>query len=263
MSRLVARKTGLYARLRRFALGSLALALLLALWWALLAFHVVPQFLLPSPLQVLLAFIHDAPLLWMHTQTTLVETALGLIVGLALGVVMALLMDACRLLDDLLSPLITLSQTIPAIAIAPLLVLWLGYGIVPKVVLVVLTTFFPVAIATLAGLKDVDPDMLDLFKVMGATRWQTFYHLRFWRALPHFFSGLKISTTYALISAVIAEWLGGFSGLGVYMTRVRKSYAYDRMFAVIILISVLSLLLIALVRLIERASLRWKNEKDV
>ena len=140
-----------------------------------------------------------------------------------------------------LEPLMTISQTIPTIAIAPLLVLWFGYGLAPKVVLIVLTTFFPVTVSLVQGLRSVDPDMIDLMRTMGASRWQIFWYAKLPAAADQFFSGLKISATYAIVGAVIAEWLGGFSGLGVYMTRVRKSFSYDKMFASIIVVSALSL----------------------
>ena len=152
-----------------------------------------------------------------------------------------------------------ISQTVPTVAIAPLLVLWLGYGIVPKVVLIVLTTFFPVAVSLVSGFRSVDADVVDLMRTMRASRRQLFWYAKLPAALDQLFSGLRISATYAIVSAVIAEWLGGMSGLGVYMTRVRKSFAYDRMFAAILVVSALSLALIAFVSLIERVSMPWKR----
>jgi ABC-type nitrate/sulfonate/bicarbonate transport system permease component len=157
------------------------------------------------------------------------------------------------------SPLITISQTIPTIAVAPILILWLGYGLAPKVVLVVLTTFFPITVSLVSGFQSVDPDMVDLMRTMNATRWQIFWQVKMPAAAEQFFSGLRISATYAIVGAVISEWLGGFSGLGVYMTRVRKSFSYDRMFAVIIIISALSLALMGLVDALQRLCMPWKR----
>jgi ABC-type nitrate/sulfonate/bicarbonate transport system permease component len=148
------------------------------------------------------------------------------------------------------------------VAIAPLLVLWFGYGLAPKVILIVLTTFFPVAVSLVAGFRSVDLDMIDLMRTMGASDLQIFWQVKLPGALDQFFSGLRISATYAIVGAVISEWLGGFSGLGVYMTRVRKSFAYDRMFAVIILISVLSLALMKAVDLLERVCMPWKRAES-
>ena len=129
-----------------------------------------------------------------------------------------------------------ITQTIPTIAIAPILVLWMGFGMAPKITLVVITTFFPITIGLLDGYKSVDPDAIRLMKAMGASRAQIFRHVKFPGALPQFFSGLKISASYAVVGAVVSEWLGGFNGLGVYMTRVKKAYSFDKMFAVIIFI---------------------------
>ena len=223
---------------------------------------VVPNFLLPSPTQVMAALGGDAGLLATHAGTTIIESALGLVIGVVVGFVAAVLMDHFETIYLAFDPLITISQTIPTVAIAPLLVLWFGYGLAPKVILIVLTTFFPVAVSLVSGFRSVDPDMIDLMRTMGASDLQIFWQVKFPGALEQFFSGLRISATYAIVGAVISEWLGGFSGLGVYMTRVRKSFAYDRMFAVIILISVLSLGLMKLVDLLERVSMPWNREEE-
>lgn len=154
-------------------------------------------------------------------------------------------------------PLLVVTQTIPTIAIAPLLVLWMGFGMEPKITLVVITTFFPIAVGLLDGFKSADPDAVALLRSMNATRLQIFRHVKIAAALPYFFSGLRISASYAVVAAVISEWLGGFEGLGVYMTRVRKAYAFDKMFAVILLIVIVSLLLMMLVNLIRNISMPW------
>ena len=133
----------------------------------------------------------------------------------------------------------------------------------PKITLVVITTFFPIAVGLLDGYKSVDPDMIRLMKAMGANEKQVFYHVKFPASLPFFFSGLKISASYAVVSAVISEWLGGFEGLGVYMTRSRKAYAFDRMFGVILVIVVISLLLMLLVNIQRDLSMpHLKAEKS-
>jgi ABC-type nitrate/sulfonate/bicarbonate transport system permease component len=168
-----------------------------------------------------------------------------------------LLMDRFETFYLAFEPLMTVSQTIPTIAIAPILVLWMGFGMAPKITLVVITTFFPIAIGLLDGFKRADPDAVALLKSMNATRGQIFRHVKLPAALPHFFSGLRVSASYAVVGAVIAEWLGGFEGLGVYMTRVRKAYAFDKMFAVIILVVIVSLLLMKLVTIIRNAAMPW------
>lgn len=219
----------------------------------------VPSYLLPSPVDVAKALVGDIGLLAWHSATTLEEAALGLAIGVIVGFVVAVLMDRFEGVYRALDPLVTVSQTIPTVAIAPLLVLWFGYGILPKVLLVVLTTFFPITVALASGFRSVDPDVLDLMRTMDATRWQVFRYAKIPAAAEQFFSGLRISATYAIVGAVVAEWLGGASGLGVYMTRVRKSFSYDRMFASIILISALSLGLMKLVDALQRLFMPWKR----
>lgn len=247
------------AALKRKLVPALTVVCILLAWQVIVDGGVVPRFMLPSPTDVIAALAEDWPLIWSHAATTLTEAALGLSIGVALGFVIAVLMDTFEAFFLAMQPLITISQTVPTVAIAPLLVLWLGYGIVPKVVLIVLTTFFPVAVSLVGGFRSVDADVVDLMRTMRASRLQLFWYAKLPAALDQLFSGLRISATYAIVSAVIAEWLGGMSGLGVYMTRVRKSFAYDRMFAAILVVSALSLALIAFVSLIERVSMPWKR----
>lgn len=247
-----------YQRVKWIA-PTVAVVAVLGIWQAACSLQLVPSFLLPSPIEVLQALVGDADLLLSHAWVTLAEALAGLAAGVAFGFLVALCMDRFRVVNAALSPLVTISQTIPTVAIAPLLVLWLGYGMMPKVLLVALTTFFPITVSLAQGFRSVDADTIDLMRVMGASWWQTFRFVKVPAAASYFFSGLRISATYAVVGAVVAEWLGGFEGLGVYMTRVRKSYSYDEMFAVIIIISALSLLLMGAVKLLERACMPWRR----
>jgi ABC-type nitrate/sulfonate/bicarbonate transport system permease component len=155
-------------------------------------------------------------------------------------------------------PALVVSQTIPIIAIAPLLVLWLGFGQVPKIAVVALSSLFPVTIGLLNGFREADTDAVSLLKAMGAGRWQIFRHIKMPFALNGFFASLKIAVTYSLGGAVYAEVLGGNEGLGVYMMRIRRSYAFDKMFAAIFLIIILSLLLMWAVIFLEKCVMPWK-----
>ncbi|MDO5145884.1 MAG: ABC transporter permease [Eubacteriales bacterium] len=234
-----------------------AFGLVLLLWEFLCGANIVPGYMLPSPADVMKALVGDFPLILQHARITLQEAFYGLFVGIGLAFFAATLMDRFLILHRALYPLMIITQTIPTIAIAPVLVLWMGFGMAPKITLVVITTFFPITVGLLDGYQSVDKDSVDLMRAMGATRVQIFRHVKFPAALPHFFGGLKISASYAVVGAVISEWLGGFQGLGVYMTRVKKAYAFDKMFAVIIFIVVISLLLMALVNVIRRVSMPW------
>ncbi len=241
------------------AYAPLIFLLLLLMWQLVSASGGIEAYLLPSPLRIILALAQNLPILAQHILVTLTEAFAGLIIGVALAFIAAVAMDRSRVLYDSLYPLLVISQTIPVVAIAPLLVLWFGYGIMPKIVLIVLICFFPIVIGILDGFKSIDNDAVVLLKAMGASGSQVFRHIKIPSCLGGFFSGLKISVSYAVVGAVIAEWLGGNFGLGVFMTRVRKSYAYDKMFAVIILVSVISLLLVRAVNISEKLAMPWKS----
>lgn len=237
--------------------------LILLIWWGLSAVKLIPNYMLPSPLDVGNAFVSDFPNLMRHALISLEEAAAGLAIGTLLAFGLAFLMDRFLTLEKAVFPLLVVTQTIPTIAIAPLLVLWMGFGLEPKIVLVVITTFFPIAVGLLDGFKSVDPDAIALLRSMNATRWQIFRHVKFPASLPFFFSGLRISASYAVVGAVISEWLGGFEGLGVYMTRVRKAYAFDKMFAVILLVTAVSLLLMKGVSLLRDACTPWMRREKL
>ena len=242
--------------------AAIALCAIVLLWQLLCMSGLVPGYMLPSPLAVMTALLSNLPLILTHAAFTLQEAFYGLGIGVVLAFVSATLMDRFRTIKQAFYPLMIITQTIPTIAIAPVLVLWMGFGMAPKIALVIITTFFPIAVGLLDGYKSVDQDSIDLMRSMGATRAQIFYHLKFPSALNSFFSGLKISASYAVVGAVVAEWLGGFNGLGVYMTRVKKAYAFDKMFAVIIFIVIISLLLMEVVTLIRKAAMPWTRTKQ-
>ena len=236
-----------------------AICLLLILWEAVCAWELVPAFMLPAPSAVARAFVQDFPALMLHSRTTLLEAFLGLALGVITGFLAALLMDTFSWVHKALYPLLVITQTIPTVAIAPLLVLWLGYEMAPKVVLIVIVTFFPIAVGLFDGFQSADPDTIRLLRSMGASRFQIFRHIKLPGSMNRFFSSLRISVSYSVVGAVISEWLGGFEGLGVYMTRVKKSFAFDKMFAVIFLISAISLLLMGAVRLLQKKCMPWEE----
>ncbi len=237
-----------------------SIVLLIVVWQVVSDVGLVPKFMLPSFTDVMKALIDDLPLLLHHSKYTLFEAFSGLFIGVVLGFVIAVLMDYFPLAYRSIYPLLIISQTIPTVAIAPLLVLWMGYGIAPKITLVVMTTFFPIAIGCYNGFKAVDEDMIHCLKIMSASKFQQFKYAKLPSAIHHFFSSLKISVSYSIVGAVVAEWLGGFNGLGVYMTRVRKSYSFDKMFAVIVFISLLSIVCMALVSWIQKKMMPWERE---
>jgi len=255
------REAGGHREQKKGRFGAVVLgAALILLWQGVSASGIAPPYMLPGPIDIVLAAVRDFPLLVTHLLQTLKEASAGLGLALAFSFLLALLMDSSRLLKETVSPLLTLTQTMPTVALAPLLILWMGYGSAPKIALVFLTCFFPLTVGLLGAFAQAGEDEQRLLKSMGAKRAQLYRYIKLPQSLPAFFSALRISASYSIIGAVIAEWLGGDAGLGVYMIRVRKSYSFDRMFAAIVLVSLLSLGLIRLIELIERAATPWRSE---
>ncbi len=236
-----------------------SIAAVVIAWLLVSEGEIIPAYMLPSPVKVVKAFVGDFSILMKHAAVTLQEALYGLVIGIALAFVIATLMDRFPFLYKAIYPLLVITQTIPTIAIAPLLVLWMGFEMAPKITLVVITTFFPITISLLDGYRSADEDAVNLIRSMGGGRLKIFRYIKLPSAIGQFFSGLKVSASYAVVGAVISEWLGGFEGLGVYMTRVKKAYAFDKMFSVIIFISVISLLLMMLISLIRKLSMPWEN----
>ncbi len=239
---------------------SLLTILLIIIIWSLISYiELVPKFMLPSPLNVLLAFIKDFKLILSHIGITLLEAIIGILISIIFSFILAIIMDRYKLFDKAIYPILVISQTIPTIAIAPIIVLWFGFGIMPKVLLIFSTCFFPLTISILTGFKNIDEDMLKLMKSMDSSYIKTLFIVKIPLSMKNFFSGLKISATYAIVGAVVSEWLGGENGIGVYMTRVKKAYAFDKMFASIIIISLLSLLLVWFIKILENKIIYWKE----
>lgn len=236
-----------------------ALLVILMIWYICTDKEIVPAYMLPSPLDVIKAFVNNFFVMMKQAAVTLQEACYGLLLGTILAFILSVLMDRFKFLYNAFYPILVVTQTIPTIAIAPLLVLWMGFDMAPKITLVVITTFFPIAIGLLNGFQSVDKDAINLLRAMGASNFQIFRYAKLPNSADSFFSGLRISTSYAVVGAVVSEWLGGFEGLGVYMTRVKKAYAFDKMFAVIVFISAISLVLMGIVALLERTAMPWKR----
>lgn len=242
----------------REALPPLVLILALIAAWQVAAVQSgLPAFILPTPARVWAAGWATRDLIVTALGATLLETAAGLAVALALGVALAAAMDFSAWLRRALYPLLVVSQTVQILAIAPLLIIWFGFGLLPKVIIVVLVCFFPLAVSTADGLASADPDYIALLRSLGATRGQIWRIVRLPAALPAFFSGLRVAVTYSVVGATIAEWVGGTQGLGLYMLRSKNALATDQVFVAIVVTSAVSIGLYALMLLIERWALPW------
>lgn len=236
---------------------------LLLIAFAVLAWQVVAwrsglsSFILPSPADVWRAGWETRHLLGESITTTMTETLLGLAVAVTLGVALAAAMDLSAFLRRALYPILVASQTVQILAIAPLLIIWFGFGLLPKVIIVVLVCFFPLAVNTADGLASSDPDLVALLRSMGAARRQIWRVVRLPSALPAFFSGLRVAVTYSVVGATIGEWVGGSAGLGLYMLRSKNALATDQVFVAIVITTAISIGLYASVYLVERALLPW------
>lgn len=233
------------------------LGLATATWAAAAEVSGLASFILPSPAAVLAAGWETRSILLPALATTMTETVVGVVLAVALGAALAGAMDLSFLLRRALYPLLVASQTVQILAIAPLLILWFGFGLTSKVFIVVLICFFPLTLSMADGLASADPDLLALFRAMGARRGQIWRMVRLPAALPGFFSGLKIAVTYSVVGATIGEWVGGTEGLGLYMLRSKNALATDQVFVGILVTSGLSIALFLLVSLIERLALPW------
>ncbi|GCE47275.1 ABC-type nitrate/sulfonate/bicarbonate transport system permease component [Thermosporothrix hazakensis] len=230
---------------------------LLALWEVYVRSGIVTQSVLPSPLAVVQALVDRSDALFAETVQTLLETLLGIVVATVLGLLLALALGLSSLVRQALYPLLVVSQTVPLVALAPLLLIWFGYDIQPKIVLVTLYCFFPITVACADALLSVDPDLIRLLQSMRASNWQILWMVRLPAALPAFFSGLRIAATYSVTGAIVGEYVGAERGLGIYMVKAVNAHATAAVFAAIVITSLLSLFLFVLVSFIERLALPW------
>ncbi|MCB0163209.1 MAG: ABC transporter permease [Anaerolineae bacterium] len=235
---------------------------LLVAWEGLVTWREVPRWILPAPSQIGRAMWQNIDLLTPHVLQTMKQVLLGLGLAIVTGVALAAMLDLSSWLRRALYPLLVASQTIPILALAPLLIIWFGFGLTPKVFIVTLFCFFPIAINTADGLTAADPELLALLQAMGATRRQIWRKVRLPASLPYFFSGLRIAATYSVVGAIIGEWVGASQGLGIFMLRSANAFKTDQVFAAIVISSLLSLMLFGLVFVTERALLPWYHSSQ-
>ena len=235
------------------------LAVLGICWEASVHFFNIPSYMLPGPWEILQVMWQRLDLLAFHALVTLTEIALGFWLALVLGFTLAILIHSSRILERAFLPLVISSQTIPVFAIAPLLILWFGYGIGSKVVMTAIIVFFPIVINTVEGLKAADPDTLALLEILEATPGQVFFKVRIPQSLPFVFSGIKIGVAVSVIGAVIGEWVGARQGLGYLMIHANAQLQVGLVFASIFWLSILGVGLYGLVVVMERLLVPWRH----
>lgn len=242
-----------------FRLSVISAGLILG-WQMVVVVTGAPPYILPGPLRVATAMVVHWQTLWQHAWTTIVEIVAALLIGLMFGTASALTMMASRSLKRWLLPVLVMSQAIPVFALAPLLVLWLGYGMASKITMAVLIIFFPVTAAFYDGLQRTEPEWLELSRVMNAAPTAVLYHIRIPAALPAFASGLRVAAAVAPIGAIVGEWVGSTAGLGFYMLHANARMQTDVMFAALIVLIIVALVLYFSVDWAMNKAVYWQNE---
>lgn len=240
---------------------SALVAALLLLWQVAATIFQLPRWLLPAPTDIVAALFSSWELLARHSWVTLQEVLVGFGLSFVTGVALAIAIAYSRTLERALYPFVIASQTVPVIAIAPLLLIWFGYGLLPKVIVVALICFFPIVVNMVDGLRSVDPDLVSLLRTLGSSRWQIFAKAQLPTSLPFLLSGTKIAIAVSVIGAVIGEWVGASAGLGYFMVRSASQFQTARVFAAIVLLSLMGIALFTLVALSERYLLPWYHKE--
>ncbi len=233
------------------------LVLLLVLWDLAVRVFSIPPYLIPPPAAVVKQLATDWPMLLAQCMPTLYATLGGFIASALIGVPLAMWIAYSRTVESFVYPLLVFSQSVPKVAVAPLFVVWFGFGIVPKVIAAFLLGFFPVVVSTVQGFKSVEPDVIDLARSMGANPLKIFLKFRLPHALPAIFSGLKVSVTLAVVGAVVGEFVGANSGIGFVLQRATGTFDLPLMFAALVVLSMMGVLLFLAVELVERWLMPW------
>jgi len=235
---------------------------MVGLWWGAVELFRIPAYLLPGPVAVFSRLVTDAGILWTHSQVTLTEILLGFGLTVLTAIPLGLLIALSPLARQIVYPPIMLMQLVPKIAVAPLFLVWLGFGIESKVLLTILMTFFPLLLASISGFQILDDRLLYLTKSMGATAWQTFRYLRFPAALPVIFSGIKTSATIAATAAIVAEFVGANKGLGYVLLRGTSTMDIELVFAVLVVLTLVGIAINYLVEFSEWLMTPWQRAKN-
>jgi len=243
-------------------LPPLTFVAMIALWWGAVELFRIPAYLLPGPEKVFARLVTDAGLLWTHTKVTLTEVLLGFGITVLTAIPLGLLVALSPLAKQVVYPPVMLMQLVPKIAVAPLFLVWLGFGMESKVLLTVLMTFFPLLMASISGFQILDERLLYLTQSMGASRWQAFRYLRFPAALPVIFSGIKTSATIAATAAIVAEFVGANRGLGYVLLKGTGTMDIELVFAVLVVLTIIGIAINYAVELSEWAMTPWQRSKN-
>src|SRR5699024_1617704 len=243
--------------LRKSISPVLVIVSILVIWEVSSRVFQIPTWILPAPTLIIQEAINNWQNYQHHIFSTITLTISGFTIGVTVGLLIAIVIHLLPKVREAIYPLLILSQNIPIIVLAPLLVIWFGFGVTPKLLVITLVCFFPIAVATIDGLKHTSSELIHYMKMAGATNKQIFTKLELPHAVPQMFSGLKISATYSVMGAVISEWLGANKGIGVYMTLASSSFRTDRVFVAILFIMLLCFIFFAIIIAAEKILLKW------
>ncbi|MGM0689146.1 MAG: ABC transporter permease [Bacillota bacterium] len=236
------------------------LLFLVVLWELFCRVTDIPSYILPAPSEIALALGDNFLLLLFHARVTLMAVIGGLTIAILVAFVVAVAMDRWKPLKQILYPVLVISQAVPIFALAPLMLIWFGVGLMPKVLIVALVCFFPLAVNLVEGFSQVDPEAIDLMQTMQANRWMIMSSIQIPFAMPYFFSGLKIAATYSVLGAIIGEWLAARAGLGIFMLRAMNSFRTSHLFASIVIVILLSLTLFKLSEAAGWIAMPWQRQ---
>lgn len=226
------------------------IAVLLLIWELVVRLADIPLYVLPAPSDMFLAFFSEFPELAAHGAVTMAEALAGLAISLGIGIIIGILMDAVSVFKRCIYPILVVTQTIPTIVLAPIFIIYMGFGYAPKILTVVLMCFFPIVVSFSDGLGELDEGYLNLVRTYGASRFQVYRLVKIPAAMLSLISGMKVAATYSISGAVVGEWIASQSGLGYYLIRAKNGYMLDKVFACVLMIILLSLLMNALVKLL-------------
>jgi putative hydroxymethylpyrimidine transport system permease protein len=231
-------------------------------WELITSYTAIPDYILPAPSAIIRSLANNFSLLIYHSSYTFAAVLPGLGLAMIISPLLALLMDRFTIFKQALYPLLVVSQAVPIFAVAPLILIWFGVGLLPKVLIVALVCFFPLTINLIEGFNQVDPEAIELMQTMRANRLLITRSVHLPYTLPYFFSGLKIAATYSILGAIIGEWLAARAGLGIFMLRAMHSFRTADLFAAILVVVILSLTLFKLVELAGKLAMPWERADD-
>ncbi len=231
---------------------------LISIWQLASVLFEIPKYVLPAPSSIVKTLIENYQMILIHTSYTLFEAIIGILLAIVIGILIAICLFKSQLLERISMPYINVLQTIPAIVIAPLFAMWFGFGLFPKVLLIVIFCSFPIIVSTLSSFKQVDYEQVLYLKTLGASRVDMFKHLYIPAASPSIFASIRISTTYALVNAIFAEYMGAKYGLGVYLNRAAASFSTSDVFAIIVVIIIVTLSMLKCVSIVEHKIIKWR-----